>query len=455
MTGRLARSLEYGTERLRIEDPELHDLLEREQVRQDRTLAMIAATSVADASVLACEGSVVSNVTTEGYPGARYHAGCEVVDRIEELATARACAAFGARYANVQPHSGSTANQIVMTSMLSPGDTILGMALSAGGHLTHGAPVSLSGRYFNAVSYGVGADGRIDFDEVMRLAELHRPRMIVCGASAYPRVIDFARFRAIADVVGAYLLADISHIAGLVATGLHPSPIDHAHVTTTSTYKQLYGPRGGLILIGRDADTAAPGGRRGLAEHMQSAVFPYLQGTPRLNTVAAKARALDRVASADFRELTERVVADASALAAALSTLDYHLLTGGTDNHMVLADVSRRGLTGRIAELGLAACDIIVNRNTVPGDRYGPRITSGVRFGTNVLAARGMGPAEMATCAALVDWVLDEIRPVGERDYALAEPVRAAVRAEVASLCDRYPLPETAAIRTVDVPVAG
>jgi glycine hydroxymethyltransferase len=440
-TDRFARTAGYGVERLRAEDPLLYAMLAREQDRQERTLAMIAASSVADASVLACESSMASNVTTEGYPGARYHAGCDVVDGIEELAVRRATEVFGARYANVQPHSGTTANQAVMSSLLRPGDTILGMALPAGGHLTHGAPVSFSGRYFAAVGYGVGADGRIDYTEVERLARQHRPRLVICGASAYPRVIDFTRFRAIADSVGAYLLADISHIAGLVAAGLHPSPIDHAHVTTTSTYKQLYGPRGGLILIGRDHDAPAPDGRRTLAAHMQSAVFPYFQGTPRLNTIAAKARALARLDTPDFRLLAERVVADAAALAEALTGIGYTLLTGGTDNHMVLADVSRRGLTGRVAERALAVCDIIVNRNAIPGDRYGPQVTSGVRFGTNVLAARGMGEREMATCAALVDWVLGALRRESDRDYTLAETVRSAVRAEVADLCQRYPLP--------------
>ncbi len=442
-TDRFARTVEYGVERLRVEDPLLYGMLVREQDRQDCTLAMIAATSVADASVLACESSVASNVTTEGYPGARYHAGCEVVDDIEDLAVHRAQAVFGAQYANVQPHSGTTANQAVLSSLLRPGDTILGMALAAGGHLTHGAPVSFSGRYFNAIGYGVGADGRIDYAEVERLAWRHRPRLVICGASAYPRVIDFARFRAIADGVGAYLMADISHIAGLVAAGLHPSPIDHAHITTTSTYKQLYGPRGGLILIGRDHDTPALEGQRSLAAHMQSAVFPYFQGTPRLNTIAAKARALARLARPEFRLLAERVVADAAALAAALAGTGHTLLTGGTDNHMVLADVSRRGLTGRVAERALAACDIIVNRNAIPGDRHSPRVASGVRFGTNVLAARGMGEPEMATCAALVDWVLSALGPDGDRDYTLTETVRAAVRAEVAELCRRYPLPGT------------
>ncbi|HET7233648.1 MAG TPA: hypothetical protein VFJ16_26805, partial [Longimicrobium sp.] len=246
-----------GLDRLRGADPALWELIAREHQRQNETLTMVAASSIADPAVLACEGSSLLNTTTEGYPGARYHAGCEVVDLVERLAIERACRAFGARYANVQPHSGTSANQIVMFSLLRAGDTVLGLDLDAGGHLSHGSRASVSGNYFTAVGYGVDAGGRIDMDEVRRLALEHRPRLIVAGASAYPRTVDFAAFRAVADEVGAYLLADISHIAGLVAAGVHPSPIDHAHFTTTSTYKQLCGPRGGLVLMGRDHDAPA------------------------------------------------------------------------------------------------------------------------------------------------------------------------------------------------------
>ena len=370
------QTLAHGAEMLRHADPGLYELLDREQRRQHETLSMVAAASVADPSVLICEASAAGNVTTEGYPGARYHAGCEVVDEVERLAVARACAAFGASYANVQPHSGSTANQVVLCSLLRPGDVLLGMDLQAGGHLTHGATASMSGAYFTAVHYGVGDDGWIDYDQVARLSRRHRPRLIFCGGSAYPRVVDFPRFRAIADEVGAYLVADISHIAGLVAAGVHPSPVDVAHITTTSTYKQLYGPRGGLILLGRDADQRTEAGKT-IAQTLQNAVFPFIQGTPRLNTIAAKARALATVATPEFAALARRITDLADGLATELAERGHAVLTGGTDTHMVLMDVSREGLTGRIAERALESCGIIINKNTIPGDRHGPRIAGG------------------------------------------------------------------------------
>ncbi|MDI6103010.1 serine hydroxymethyltransferase [Actinoplanes sp. NEAU-A12] len=440
----VARHARDGVARLRKQDPELHRLLAREQNRQHETLAMIASASAADASVLACEGTTTNNVTTEGYPGRRYHAGCAVVDEIERMAIERAKAAFGARYANVQPHSGSTANQLVMAALLKPGDTILGMELSAGGHLTHGSAANFSGRYFRSVSYGLGADGLIDYAEVSRLARQHRPRMIICGASAYPRRIDFARFRRIADEVGAYLLADISHIAGLVAAGLHPSPIDAAHFTTTSTYKQLYGPRGGLVLMGRDADAPAPDGRRTLSALVQHAVFPYFQGTPRLNGIAAKARALGIVATPEFRTLATRIVRTAGTLAAELASRGWPILTGGTDNHMVLADVGARGLTGAVAERALESCGIIVNRNRIPGDGKPAQVGGGVRFGTNLLALRGMDESAIVECAALVDRVWTSLVVVDDVEFVLDDAVRSEVRAAVADLCRRYPLPDAA-----------
>ncbi|MEV6975749.1 serine hydroxymethyltransferase [Kitasatospora sp. NPDC093806] len=437
----LARYAGLGAHRLADADPLLSDLLVREHARQNETLAMVAASSSADPSVLACAGATISNVTTEGYPGARYHAGCELVDEVERLATARARALFGARYANVQPHSGSTANQIVLCTLMKPGDTLLGMELSAGGHLTHGSPASISGRFFDAVGYGTDADGLLDYEQVAELAREHRPKVIVCGASAYPRTVDFARFRRIADEVGAFLLADISHIAGLVAAGLHPSPVDHAHATTTSTYKQLYGPRGGLILLGRDADLPLPGTKRTLAQAIAHGTFPFLQGTPDLGSVAAKARAFDLAAQPEFRALAQRVVDGARELADAFAGLGHTLVTGGTDNHMVLLDVGRRGLTGAIAESALASCGIVVNRNRIPGDPRGPRVTSGVRFGTNTLALRGMGPTELRRCAALVDRVLTALVPRGEQEFTLDPAVRAEVRDEVARLCREFPLP--------------
>lgn len=392
-------------------------MLDREARRQQETLSLVAASSHADPSVLACQASELVSLTAEGYPGARFHAGCEVADEVERLAIARACAAFGARWANVQPHSGTSANQVVMFGLLQPGDTILGMELSAGGHLSHGARASVSGRHFRAIGYGVGRDGRLDFDEIRRLAHEHRPRLLIAGASSYPRQIDFAAFRRIADEVGAWLLADISHVAGLVAAGLHPSPIDHAHVTSTSTYKQLGGPRGGLLLMGRDCDT--------LAERLQSALFPLTQGTPNLAAIAAKARALAIVATPRFRALAQRIVANARALAEALAA-DWTLVTGGTENHMVLVDLSRTALSGLEAERALEASGLIANRNRISGD--GPR-ENGIRFGTNGVSQRGLEPADLRELAALIGEVLRAGREVPR------------VRARVAELCRLHPIP--------------
>jgi len=436
----LAEMALRGLEVLAEEDSVLYGLLEQEYQRQADTLMMVAASSVADPSVLACEGTVVTNVTTEGYPGARFHAGCEIVDHIERLAVDRAKRAFGARYANVQPHSGSSANEIVMFGLLSPGDTVLGMDLRCGGHLTHGARQSVSGQYFNAIAYGLDEDGRIDYEQARLLALAHRPKLIVAGASCYPRLIDFRRFRGIADQVGAYLMADISHIAGLVAAGEHPSPIDLAHFTTTSTYKQLYGPRGGLILMGKDFDTPAPGGRRTLADLIQKAVFPFFQGTPHLSSIAAKARALALVDSAGFRTRARRIVECAAALAACMQTAGYRVLTGGSDNHMVVLDVSSAGLTGVIAESALEECRIIVNKNRIPGDRKPPSITSGLRLGTNILTQRGMEAADMPRCVDLVDRVLKSLQPKGDAEYDLCPTTKREVCSEVSGLCRDFPL---------------
>jgi glycine hydroxymethyltransferase len=430
-----------GLEHLADRDPALYDLLEEEHRRQGNTLAMVAASSVADPSVLACMGTAISNVTTEGYPGARFHAGCEFVDEIERLAVDRAKELFGARYANVQPHSGSSANEIVMFSVLRPGETILGMDMECGGHLTHGAARSVSGQYFRAIAYGLDADGRIDLEQVRSLALEHRPKLIVTGASCYPRAIDFGRFRAIADEVGALVLADISHIAGLVAAGEHPSPIDEAHFTTTSTYKQLYGPRGGLILMGRDFDRAAPTGKQTLASLIQKAVFPFFQGTPDLGAIAAKARALGLALTPEFREMARRIVSDAAVLAAGLRDKGYRVLTGGTDNHMIVVDLSPSGLTGVIAERALEECQIIVNKNRIPGDTKPPGVASGMRLGSNSLAARGISAAEMPLCADLIHRVLRSVRPEGDRDYELSPSVRREVRAEVERLCQSHPIP--------------
>jgi glycine hydroxymethyltransferase len=430
-----------GAEALRVEDPELHQLMTAEYARQQRTLVLVASSSIVDPSVLACEAGVAVNVTAEGYPGQRFHAGCEIVDGIEQLAIDRAKAAFGARYANVQPHSASAANEIIMFGLLEPGDVMLGMHLEHGGHLTHGAPVSISGRYFKAVQYGLDERGLIDYEQARALALEHRPRLIVCGATAYPREVDFRRFRAIADEVGALLLADITHTAGLVAAGLHESSIDHAHFTTLCTHKQLYGPRGGLILMGRDADRPAPGRAYTLAELVQRAVFPLMQGAPTPHIIAAKARALARVTTPAFRALAASIVANARALASAFLQRGYSVISGGTDSHIVLLDLGPRKLTGAIAEGALQASDVIVNRNKVPGDRRAARVTSGIRLGTNTVSARGMGVAEMSAASDLIDRVLTTVSPLGELEWRLADDIRDDVRCRVRGLCDAFPIP--------------
>ncbi len=432
---------ETGTTLLHEEDPALYALLEAEYQRQMSTLVLVASCSVIHPSVLVCEGTVTVNVTAEGYPGRRYHAGCEVIDGIEQMAIDRACQAFKAQYANVQPHSATTANYIVMASLLRPGDTILGMELQYGGHLTHGAKVSFSGQYFQAVGYGLTEDEQIDYAQVRRLAHEIKPRLIICGATAYPRTIDFQRFREIADEVGAYVLADISHTAGLVVTGRHPSPIDHAHFTTTCTHKQLYGPRGGLILMGKDYAALAPDGRQTLAEMMQRAVFPFMQGAPILNAITAKARALSMAQTPQFAEVTGRVVHNARAMAAHFMDLGYHVVSGGSDNHIVLLDLGSRAMSGLVAELALEECGIIVNKNRVPGDRRSALLTSGIRLGTNTVALRAMGQEEMIDCADLVHHVLCSIEVVNEREYRLPAAVRQTVRARVRQLCLKFPIP--------------
>lgn len=433
--------LHEGSRVLEEADPALAALLDRELAQQSSTLAMVASSSVADPSVLAAAGAVLGNVTAEGYPGARYHPGAGAFDEVERLAEERARAAFGARYANVQPHSCSSANLSVLTSLLPPGGVLLGLGLDSGGHLTHGSAASVTGHWFRAVPYGLDENGRIDYAGVLRLARLHRPGVVVAGASAYPRRIDFARFREIADDVGAYLVADISHIAGLVAAGEHPSPIDLAHVTTTSTYKQLGGPRGGLILIGAEHRATGPDGRTTLAELMRRAVFPRSQGTPNPASIAAKARALGLLRTESARWTARLVVENAEALAEGLIRRGRAVLTGGTDNHMVVLDLRSAGLSGLVAERALEECGILANRNTIPGDTRPALVTSGLRLGTNVLAQRGMGPAEMARCVELIDRVLTGVISVDDTTHALDQHIRRSVGDEVRQLCARFPLP--------------
>lgn len=448
----LQRFLDRGILTLRHEDPTLFRMLEHEHRRQSRSLSLVASSGGTDPSVMAALASSIINVTAEGYPGRRYHAGCEYVDQVEQLAIDRAKEVFGASYVNVQPHCASFANHIVMQAVLSPGDTVLGMALDQGGHLTHGAPANLSGRLYNVVSYGLDSEGLIDYAGMRELALTHRPRLIVCGTTSYVRTIDFARIRAIADEAGAFLLADITHIAGLVAAKVHPSSVDHAHFTTTCTFKQLYGPRGGLIMMGRDANAKAPGSQRTLSQSIQSAVFPLMQGSPEVHAIAGKARALGRLLQPSFHTLARRIRTNADALAAHLSALGYDVVGGGTDNHIVLIRLPSH-LAGEAAAKALESCEILANKNKVPGDQRGATSASGLRFGTNTVALRGMGTAEMGECARLIDRVLTAVRSADDARYDLDEDVRVEVLNTVHALCGRFPMPYDVAMTHVDEPV--
>ncbi|MGW3442065.1 serine hydroxymethyltransferase [Streptomyces sp. NPDC001076] len=439
-TAPLSSFYENALHAMELEDPALYGLLDNELHRQRETLALVASCSPVTPAALLAEGSFFANVTAEGYPGRRFHAGCVNVDKVEELAVERAKQAFGARYANVQPHSASTANQVVMNSLLKPGDPILGLDLDAGGHLSHGASVNISGRIFEAHSYGLGPDGLIDYAEVRAQALRHRPRLIIAGTTAYPRTLDWAAFRAIADEVGAYLLADITHIAGLVVAGLHPSPLAHAHVVTTCTHKQLYGPRGGLILLGDSADTVLPSGRT-LQQTLQSGLFPLIQGAPVVNSIAAKAYALGAATTPAFAATIDRVRTLAATLAERLMGRDVRVISGGTDNHIVVADVlTSFGVTGVNAEKALEQCGILVNKNRIVGDRHSARVTSGVRFGSNSMAARGFDVGDVAEVADLVIEVLTATQNTSNTTYALDPAVQAGVQERVRNICHRRPI---------------
>jgi glycine hydroxymethyltransferase len=432
--------LAYGTARLRQDDPELYDLLSAEIAYQRTTLPMVAYASLADPSVFSAAGSALANVTAEGYPGARYHPGAAQFDAVELLAIERARAAFGAQYANVQPHSCSSANLAVLMTLLDAGDTMLSLDLDSGGHLTHGSKASVTGKYYNAVHYGLDGAGFIDYDETERLARRHRPKLIIAGASAYPRAIDYVRFRDIADSVGALLLADISHIAGLVAAGELASPIDVAHLTTCSTYKQLGGPRGGLILLGKDHDVVPAGAKVSLAALVQRGIFPNFQGTPSPSAIAAKARALDLVCRPEFAVTARRIVENACALARAFARRGWRVLTGGTDNHMVLIDTFQQGLTGVIAEAALQECGVLANKNRIANDTKSPMVTSGLRFGTNMLAQRGFRPSDMDECAGLVDGILRGVRPVTDVEYELSGALRREAAERATALAESCPI---------------
>ena len=425
-------------------DEQVYRLITAEYDRLANTLQLIAAENQCSRAVLAALGCIVQNKTTEGFIGRRFHGGCEVVDGLEALAIRRAKEVFGARYANVQPHSGTSANQIVLTAILQSGDRILSLAMDQGGHVSHGAQVAFAGKFFTIEQYCVDpASFLLDYDAIAEQARRFRPKLIVCGASAYSRIIDFARFRAIADEVGAYLMADISHISGLIAAGVHPSPVDEAHFTTTSTYKPG-GPRGGLILMGRDAEQPFQAGSRTMAlcERIEKATFPGFQGTPYLNNIAAKAVFFLEMLSEEYRNRQARIVENAKALAGAFDNLGYEILTGGTDNHMFLINVAhfRDGLTGLIAQHCLEDCGIIVNMNRLPYDTQNARVTSGMRLGTPIVTRNGMGRAHMAEIARLLDGVLRNVEVVDPKHYRIDETLQAETRRRVEDLCSRFPL---------------
>ena len=403
-------------------DDELQAAMTAEARRQEEHLELIASENYASPRVLEAQGSVLTNKYAEGYPGKRYYGGCEYVDVAERLAIERACALFGASYANVQPHSGSQANQAVYMALLQPGDTVLGMSLAHGGHLTHGASVNFSGRIYNAVQYGVDAEGLIDYPQMEALAREYRPRLIVAGFSAYSRVVDWARFRAIADEVGAYLLVDMAHVAGLVAAGVYPNPVPLADVTTTTTHKTLRGPRGGLLLARANAE---------IEKKLNSIVFPGIQGGPLMHVIAAKAVAFKEALQPDFATYQQQVVDNARALAAALVARGYKIVSGGTDNHLMLVDLIGRELTGKDAEAALGAANITVNKNAVPGDPRSPFVTSGVRLGTPAITTRGFGVAETQ---ALGGWIADVL------DHPSDAAVIERVKGEVLAICRRLPV---------------
>ncbi|HUP42214.1 MAG TPA: serine hydroxymethyltransferase [Thermoanaerobaculia bacterium] len=410
------------TRDLKAADPEVYAAIAGERERQSSGLELIASENFVSRAVLQAAGSVMTNKYAEGYPGRRYYGGCEFVDRAERLAIARALELFpGAEHVNVQPHSGTTANTAVYFGFLRPGDTLMGMDLASGGHLTHGHRLSYSGRDFRVVSYGVERESeRIDYDEVERLALGERPKLIVCGASAYSRVIDFERFRAIARASGALLMADIAHIAGLVAAGLHPSPFPHCDFVTTTTHKTLRGPRGGMVFAKEEH-----------AKTLDRAVFPGLQGGPLMHVIAAKAVALKEALSAEFKLYQGRIVANAARLARRLEERGFRIVSGGTDNHVFLVDVASKGLTGKLAEESLEAAGITVNKNAIPYDEKPPLVASGIRVGTPALTTRGMDEPEMDRVAELMAEVLDEPEN---------EAVGRRVRAKVEELTARFPL---------------
>jgi len=408
---------------LKAVDPDVYQAIADERARQNHGLELIASENFVSRAVLEAAGSVLTNKYAEGYPGRRYYGGCEFVDVVERLAIERAQALFGAAHVNVQPHSGTSANMAVYFAMLKPGDKLMGMDLSCGGHLTHGHRLSYSGRDFQVVAYGVDrASERIDYDEVERIALAERPKLIVCGASAYSRTIDFARFRAIADRAGALVMADIAHIAGLVVAGLHPSPVPHCQFVTTTTHKTLRGPRAGLVMC-----------EEAYAKEIDRAVFPGIQGGPLMHIIAAKAVALQEALSEDFRAYQQQIVKNAKRLSARLTERGFRVVSGGTDNHLFLLDVAKSGLTGKLAEKALGAAGVTVNKNTIPYDPNPPLVASGIRIGTAALTTRAMKEPEMDQIGDFIAEVLH-----APEDEAL----HTAIHGRIRELCERFPLYE-------------
>lgn len=405
-------------------DPASYEIIQREIDRQQNTIELIASENFTSPAVLEAQGSVLTNKYAEGYPGKRYYGGCEYVDQAEELARERLCELFGAEHANVQPHAGSQANMAVYFAMMDPGDTLMGMALDQGGHLSHGHSVNFTGKFFKTVHYGVDRETeRIDYEEVCKLARQEKPKVIVCGASAYPRKFDFAAMREICDEVGAYLLADVAHIAGLCVTGLHPNPAPHAHFITTTTHKTLRGPRGGAILCKSE-----------FAKQIDRGIFPLIQGGPLMHAVVGKAIAFAEAQKPEFKEYQTRVVENAAALADAFEKNGFRLVSGGTDNHLLLIDLTPKNITGAAAEESLEDLGITVNKNAIPYDNLKPAVTSGIRIGTPAVTTRGMGTDEMQEIADLINIVIEASIEKS------VHSVQADVRARIKELCDKFPL---------------
>ena len=404
-------------------DPDLGSAMEAEAVRQEDHIELIASENYASPRVLEAQGSELTNKYAEGYPGKRYYGGCEHVDVVEQLAINRAKALFGVAYANVQPHAGSQANAAAYLALMEAGDTVLGMSLADGGHLTHGASVNFSGKVYNAVQYGIDADGYMDYNQISDLAEAHKPKLILGGFSAYSRVVDWAKMREIADNVGAYFLVDMAHIAGLVAAGVYPSPIPHAHVVTTTTHKTLRGPRSGLILSGQDDET--------LHKKLNSAVFPGMQGGPLMHAIAAKAVAFKEAMESGFKIYQEQVVKNAQVMASVFIERGFKIVSGGTDNHLMLVDLVAQGITGKAADAALGESHITVNKNAVPNDPRSPFVTSGLRIGSPAITRRGFKEKE---CIQLVDWMSNILTDIN--DEAAIE----RVKKEVLALCANFPV---------------